>query len=183
MDITKSVVYAYSCTCAVHGRSIPAVAASSLGYMLWTLYLVLWFHSLVVGPCLGFLVPPASRPLGSTSVSVFVGLSIYTLLRPCWLMDHSFLISSSPKSRTIPAFASTRFNPIDSAGWSPVSYMVGLLMSGYVCVSIRWRTCIEVCERPKSHMKEELSLLEIGTDHEHSALVLAKGCAPVEPGA
>ena len=60
--------------------------------------------------------------------------------------------------------------------------MVGPLMSGYVCIIIRWRPCIEVCEGPKSDMKEELRVAEIGTDHEHTALVLAKGCAPVEPG-
>ena len=104
-DITKSAVHAHSCTCAVHGRCRPAVAAvaaSSLGYMLWTRYLVLWFHSLVVEPCLGFLVCPASRSLGFTSVSVFVGLSLYTLLLPCWLLDRSFLILSSPKPRAIP---------------------------------------------------------------------------------
>ena len=165
MDITKSVVHAHSCTYAVHGRSIPAVAASSLGYMLWTRYLVLWFHSLVVAPCLGFLVCPASRSLGFTSVSVFVGLSLYTLLWPCWLLDRSFLILSSPKPRTLPVFAGTGFNPIDSAGWSPVSYMVGLLISGYVCVIIGWRLC---------YMNER-------RDWGLGCLKSSQGCAPVEP--
>ena len=54
--------------------------------------------------------------------------------------------------------------------------MVGLLMSGYVCIIIRWRPCIEVSERPKSHMKEELRGSEIGTDHEHTPLVLVRPC-------
>ena len=105
-------------------------------------------------------------------------LSIYTTL--AMLANRSFfpdLVFPQTAHHTC-----IRFDPIESAGWSPVSYMVGLLMSGYVCVIIRWRPCIEVCERPKSHMKEELRVSEIGTDHEHMALVLAKGCAPVKPG-